>query len=604
MATKPGNRAAAGCLALFALPFAAVGVGALYFALDDVWTWARMSRWEAVPAQLVSLALTEHSADKTTTYGVRASYRYSYAGRDYTGDRVAIDRMADNIGSFQHDLFASLQAAQGRGGPVTAYVDPADPERATLNRDLRALVLAAESVFALVFGGIGFALLIGGRVGFKRLAAARELQARYPNEPWRWRAEWADGNIRSSERAAAYGAAGFAALWNAIAIPTGFFVWPEIGKGNYAALAGLLFPLVGAGLVFWAARAWLRAARFKGATLVLQHVPVALGARLRGMIRVDAPVPAADFRIEISSIEKHRGRGRSGESTERMVWQNQWTVPRGRCEITPTYTAIPLDLPIPADAPATSAMDGADTVAWRLDASAKCSGADLWLRFELPVFDTGETARSLEPSAPALSGDAAGECPDARALASLGIVYEPLPSGGESWTFRRCQHRSAAATITAVAAVFGAAAVGLWMSAAPGIFALAFAGFGALFIWVAVDLWFTEYRVTLENGLLTVARRGPAGARTPVQIPLRWIRSIRAQRGMQAGDKLYYDLHVETANDSITAASSIADYSVADWLARHWSSDSAAPNAPRAADKPESATRHTTPLAVDGDQPA
>ena len=48
MSTKTGDRAAGGCLALFALPFAAVGLGALYFALDDVWTWARMSRWEAI----------------------------------------------------------------------------------------------------------------------------------------------------------------------------------------------------------------------------------------------------------------------------------------------------------------------------------------------------------------------------------------------------------------------------------------------------------------------------------------------------------------------------------------------------------------------------
>ena len=39
---------------------------------------------------------------------------------------------------------------------------------------------------------------------------------------------------------------------------------------------------------------------------------------------------------------------------------------------------------------------------------------------------------------------------------------------------------------------------------------------------------------------------------------------------MQAGNKLYYDLEVETADGKHTAASSLADYDVANWLARYW----------------------------------
>jgi len=588
MANKAGERFSAGCLALFALPFAAVGVGASYFALDDVWTWARMSRWEGVPAQLASLDLAERSSDGTTTYRVRASYRYAYAGRDYTSDRVAIDRMADNIGSFQRDLFASLQSAQRRGGRVTAWVDPADPSHATLNRDLRGLLLAVQAVFALAFGGVGCALLIGGRSGAKKLAAARELQARHPSEPWRWRADWADGTIPSSSRATAYAAAAFAALWNVIAIPTGFFVSPEIGKGNYAALAGLLFPLAGAGLVFWAARAWLRAARFKSASLVLQRVPVAVGGRLRGEIRLDAPLPDADeIRIEVACVETHRSRGRDRDSSERLAWQDRWTVPRNRCEITPTYSSIPLDLPMPADAPATTVGDGADTIAWRLEASTECAGPDLWLRFELPVFHVGERSPALAPSPTSQGVAEPAQPPDARTLAALGIVYERSARGVETWIFRRARHKSAAAAVTAIAAVFGAAAVGLALSSAPSIFAIAFAGFAVLFAWAAADLWLTEYRVTLDCGVLTVAKRGVAGARAPVQIPVQWIRGIRVRRGMQAGNKLYYDLRVETADDAVTAATSIADYSVATWLASHWS-----------------ATRLAAPVAVDGDKAA
>ena len=473
--TKTGDRAAAGCLALFALPFMAVGVAALCLALNDLWTFAQMSRWEPVPAGLESLDLTTLSDDDSTTYRVRATYRYSFAGSAYTGDRVAIARMADNIGSFQHDLYASLRDARA-AGRVTAYVDPSHPSSATLNRDLRPLLLTFETVFALAFGGVGVALAFGGELGARRLAEKRELQNRYAGQPWRWRADWAAGAIRSSSRTTAYATAAFAALWNVVAIPTGILVWPEIEKGHYAALAGLLFPIAGAGLAVWAARQWLRARRVKGATLLLQRVPIALGGRLRGSIRVDGTADDAhEFSLELSCVEKHHARGRSGDSSERIAWQDRWTVPRERCEIAPTYASIPLDFGIPLELPAATAGDEPDEVVWQLDVSARCRGPDLWMRFELPVF-AGERAQDLAPAV-----EATDLRPDTSTLAQLGIVYERLPGGAEHWTFRRAQHKSAAATVTAVALGFGGAVVGLWIGDAPRIFAFAFGAFGAMF---------------------------------------------------------------------------------------------------------------------------
>jgi hypothetical protein len=46
---------------------------------------------------------------------------------------------------------------------------------------------------------------------------------------------------------------------------------------------------------------------------------------------------------------------------------------------------------------------------------------------------------------------------------------------------------------------------------------------------------------------------------------------------MQAGNKLYYDLKIDTAEGSHTAASALADYDVASWLARHWMAGGATP---------------------------
>ena len=201
------------------------------------------------------------------------------------------------------------------------------------------------------------------------------------------------------------------------------------------------------------------------------------------------------------------------------------------------------------------------------------------MRFEVPVFDVGRTRRRADARrsarkhalrATTARRRASTEQPDAGRLAALGIVYERLPQGGESWTFKRAQHKGVAAMLTLITAIFGASAVFLFLADAPVILALAFAGFDAIFIWWAWQLWFAEYRVTLDDRLLTVARRGVAGAGKVAEIPRQWVKNVRAQRGMQAGNKLYYDLKVETADDTLTAASSVADYTVASWLANHW----------------------------------
>jgi uncharacterized membrane protein len=581
MAAKTGDRAAAGCLALFALPFAGLGVFALYLAVSTLWTWTRMQSWVEVPARIESLELEEHDGDDGSTYEVHATYRYSLDGRDYTGNRVAISGMADNIGSFQQDLYARLRAAANTGTATRAYVDPANPSSATLDRELRSGLLALELGFGLVFGAVGFGLLIGGRYGFTKAAQERERAAQHPNEPWRWREDWAAGAIKSSTGASAYVAAGVAIVWNLVALPVLFIVPDEVANGNYPALVGFLFPLVGVALAIWAARSWLQMRRFKSATLVLERTPVALGRNLRAAIRVDAHVPATrEFRIELSCIERVRRRtGKGSETSERILWQNEWTIPRERCQLMDSYSSIPLDLPVPSDLPPAGTIEDDDRVEWRLDATAECPGPDFWMRFEVPVFavedragtPTLDEALATVGDAPRASNETSA-VPDASKLASLGIVYTRLPQGRESWTFKRAQHKSVALLLTLLTCLFGAAAIILVVADAPLILALAFAGFDAVLIYWVLCLWFAEYRVTLDDRLLTVARKGVGGAAKVVEIPREWIKSVRAQRGMQAGNKLYYDLRIETADDTLTAASSVGDYTVASWLANHWMS--------------------------------
>ena len=570
---RTGKRTGAGCLALFALPFAAFGVGAFVWGALTLLDWHAATGWVEVPAELISVELEEHSDEDSTTYEAAATYSYDYAGQSYTSHRVAIDTGSDNIGDFQQSLYYSLRAAHERHAQVSAYVDPKEPTNAVLNRELRAGLLAMKMVFALVFGGVGFGLLFGARIGGKKLAAANALRDQFPDEPWRWRPEWAHGRIAGSARSAAYVAVAFAVLWNLISLPLLFILPGAISGGNTAAAIGLLFPLIGVGLAAWAIRAWLQLKRFKVAALMLARLPIALGGRLKGTIRVEAAVPiTADFRLELACVESSvSGSGKNRERHERMLWQKQWRIPRHQCQIGTELTTIPVDVPMPFDQPETTSDDSSAEIEWRLDVTGECRGPDFWSRFELPVF-----TRAAEPTPAELPSSAASkhERLQPGALDALGIDYERLPQGGEAWTFRRGRNKGVARGLSAFAALWTAICGALFVLDAPLLFKIVFPLSDVLIIWWALELWLTEYRVTLDRGLLTLSRRGFI-ARAPIEIPVKWIHSVQAKCGMQAGNKLYYDLKVDTAEGSHTAASSLADHDVASWLARHWATGGA-----------------------------
>ncbi|MBA4267244.1 MAG: DUF3592 domain-containing protein, partial [Comamonadaceae bacterium] len=116
----------------------------------------RMRQWEPVPAQLldVRVASSRNSSGNTTTR-VQARYSYVVAGRTYTGERVAVSSMADNLGDFWYQLGWQLKRTHQQGKPATAWVNPADPTKAVLDRSLRWPLLGFWAIFIVVFGGTG-----------------------------------------------------------------------------------------------------------------------------------------------------------------------------------------------------------------------------------------------------------------------------------------------------------------------------------------------------------------------------------------------------------------------------------------------------------------
>jgi len=88
-------------------------------------TGARRS-WEETRAQIDDIDLHSVHDRDSTTHKVVAPYTYKFAGRHYTGERVGLSGLADNIGGWQIGTFQRLREAKGDGRPVVCYVDPDD----------------------------------------------------------------------------------------------------------------------------------------------------------------------------------------------------------------------------------------------------------------------------------------------------------------------------------------------------------------------------------------------------------------------------------------------------------------------------------------------
>lgn len=99
--SKPTSKLAYGCFALFALPFACVGLFMSFVVLRNLWTWTTVQQWVETPATLLQAEAERHAGDDGDSYRAVARYRYAVAGRQYESDRVGIHGGADNVGEFQ-----------------------------------------------------------------------------------------------------------------------------------------------------------------------------------------------------------------------------------------------------------------------------------------------------------------------------------------------------------------------------------------------------------------------------------------------------------------------------------------------------------------------
>ena len=490
--------------------------------------------------------------------------------------RVSLaSKPAGVIGSFALALFALPFAGFGIG----AIVGAVSKFRAEHTRD--ALMLG---MFGLVFSSVGFGLIAFSIFSGKQSKKLKARQTLYPNSPWLWREDWASGQIRPSQRAAAISLWVFAAFWNAISwmVAIGFLTDSAKNHPRGLFLLIFLFPAIGVALLAAAVRTTLVARRFGASVLRLKTLPGVLGGVLEGVVELNTTLPKdAPVQTRLTCLRRvTTGSGENRHTSETTLWQEERTLRPGLPEVRAGRTGVPVFFRLPANEPAATPAEAGDgRILWRLDVEAKIAGPDLKLQFELPVFhgDAGEIPAEDPTAKYQLPVEAQREALHSR------IRVTSTPQGGREFYFPAARSPGMALGVSlfavvclGVAAFIGREAIGSlragasWISCLfglfTGIFPVVFGGVGLLLAFVGADLWFRRTRLVADGFSLTKTQQW-LFLKQRREFRSGEVREIFAKVGMTSGQKAFHDLKVRLdSGREVTLASGIGSKPEADWL--------------------------------------
>ncbi len=438
-------------------------------------------------------------------------------------------------------------------------------QRAIQGHWLEGSVLVVLGAMFATVAVAGTAALMTAR---KKLGEQQALKQANPEEPWRWRSDWASGRISDSSRSTVWVSWAVTAFWNLISIPAGFAgVQAALQQGNPAGYVALLFPAVGTGFLIWAVRATLRHRKYGASQLELSTIPGSIGRSIAGTVRVSTSLQPTDgFEVTLRCVRRiTRRSGKNSSTSERILWQEEHRS-RGATsrDARGFSTRIPIRFALPADAEASDQTNPRDQIIWRLEVTANVPGVDYASTFEVPVFRTGESAAT----APTDIAGAQDLLPveEYRQPSSSRIVITTNRRGTEVF-FPALRNPGVAAGFIAFTLGWTGVVVALAILDAPVLFPIVFGLFLLLLVVGTLQQCLGVSRVVANTGSLVYAHGylSPGGERA---IPLQEVEDVSIRIGMQAGSQPYYDVVVVRKNGKpVPLGRAVRNKREAEWLA-------------------------------------
>ena len=399
--------------------------------------------------------------------------------------------------------------------------------------------------FGVVFTGLPLFLRLAWKRGLRKLAHMGERSAQHPDAPWLWNEDWASGSIPCANKAGLTVAWIFALVWNAISWPLATALPRELERGNHAALVGLLFPLLGVGMLVWAVRSTLRWLRFGASRFEMASVPGVLGGELSGTLHVGEGVASAtQFSARLQCIRrKVTGSGKSRATHEKILWSEDAAIPVMALTHGPTGRMLPISFTVPYDCRPSDPLPSDDRILWRLEVRAEIPGVDYFGQFDVPVFETLESDPDLTTEA--LAKERSAMAPPLEASLPSGVSVRPHPQGGIEVAFPPGRQMGTAAVTSVFAALFGGFAWLCQTQGAPVLFTGAFGGVAALITYGALQLLLGSTRLRAQRSGVELEKRLLFFG-TRKHIPAEALERIDLEVGMRSGSRVYWDLRLRT----------------------------------------------------------
>ena len=147
---------------LFGGIFLAVGcIVIIAFTVRPLFNWSRSAHWMETEAVIISSELGHSRGSKgKATYRVNITFQYRINEQTYVGEKYDF---------FMSDLYTNIGVKAMRkavdrhhpGDVVKCYVNPDNPKQAIISREIHCGLLILTSIFGLIFGGVGIAIILG-----------------------------------------------------------------------------------------------------------------------------------------------------------------------------------------------------------------------------------------------------------------------------------------------------------------------------------------------------------------------------------------------------------------------------------------------------------
>lgn len=383
-----------GCLFLFALPFAGVGIFMLWMVISTLVEWHQAKQWVENPAYILETDLitrsgsSSGSSKKTKTYQVTARYRYTFNNKTYESTKISVDvRGSDNIGNFHQAIYAELATYREKDQPFRCYINPDNPAETVLYRNVRWNLLGFFMIFVVVFGSFGLTILIATATRTSLGDNSSKLIEKYPDQPWLHRPEWQSKRISSNNSTRFFGITTATIAWNILSFPAWVILYGILNEGDYSSLWIAIFPLIGLLLIWKIVYLLLRRRKFGDVVLELDVVPCVPGSDLRGKIQIPITFNISQgITLKLKCINNVTTRSDKGQINKlKLLWKAEQVVYDGQFW-NKTHLVFPINFKIPAEVRATDETNPDDKVFWHLEAYAELPGVNFSEEFDIPVF--------------------------------------------------------------------------------------------------------------------------------------------------------------------------------------------------------------------------